>query len=697
METAARLEELRKIIRHHEYCYFVLAVSEISDREFDELMSELKSLEQQHPHLITPDSPTQRVGEAVTSFTTVRHRVPMMSIENSYSTGDIIDWLNRLEKAAGTIIFPVVAELKIDGVSGSFAYTDGRLQSSATRGNGIEGDIITENARTIKSLPLAITSVLDMDVRGEIYTPRSILETLNQQRITNGDEPFKNCRNLTAGTIKSLDPAVAAQRGLQVMVYGIAQAAELDFKYHSEVLEFLADQGFKLNQAWKRCSSYAEITDFIEHIAASRNDFDFDIDGIVIKVDSLLLQAELGSTNKAPRWAIAYKYPQERANSRLLRVEWQTGRSQLTPVAHIEPVELGGTTVSRASLHNIDQIRDKDIRIGDLVTVEKAGYIIPYIVAPVTEQRNGSEQPVEPPVQCPDCQQPLTITRDESAATQIRCNNPACQGVLARRIIHFITQLEIENFGPQLVEQLIEKEQVQGVEDILNLSRLQLAALERMGEKSADKIVAGIELAAQQSLAKLISSLGINNVGVVVSEQIAKKLISSLGMDNINMVTSEQIAAWNKQSFVDFLEATEEDLVKIDGIKGKVAGSIMEFLASPGNHQLINALKVWWKGPSREQLAQMNAGNQFTGKTFVVTGEATMPRRLIEEQIKKHGGNVKSSVSAKTDYLLIGSQENDSFVSNKKNRALELKIPIIDEFELAQLLEIKIEDGKFSS
>lgn len=675
MQITARIEELRRLIRHHERCYFVLAAPEISDREFDLLMAELQDLERQHPELITPDSPTQRVGEAVSSFNTVKHRVPMMSIENSYSIADIVEWLQRLEKAAGTGVFPVVCELKIDGVSGSFCYRDGRLQNCATRGNGTEGDLITENARTIRSLPLTIESDLDMDVRGEIYTPKSMLDVLNQQRSADGEEPFKNCRNLTAGTIKSLDPAVAAQRGLQVMVYGIAQATELGFSHHSATLEFLAKQGFKLNQAWKRCQSYQEITEFIEEIAARRDSFDFDIDGIVIKIDNLSLQAELGSTNKAPRWAIAYKYPQERAMSRLLRVEWQTGRSQLTPVAHIDPVELGGTTVSRASLHNIDQIREKDIRLGDMVTVEKAGYIIPYIVAPAADKRDGREQTIEPPTHCPSCQQPLKISRDENSATQIRCDNPSCQGVLARRIIHFITQIEIENFGPQLVEQLIEKEQVQGVEDILALSRLQLAALERMGEKSAEKIVTGIENAAHQPLAKLISALGINNVGTVVSEK---------------------IATWYRQSFSAFLEATETDLVQIDGIKEKVAGSIIEFLKNPDNHSLINALKAWWKGPDSAQLAQMSAGSQLTGKTFVVTGEASMPRRQIEEQIKKYGGNVKSSVSPKTSYLLIGSQENDSFVSNKKSRAIELKIPIIDEFELARMLEMKIENGKFT-
>ena len=675
MQVTARIEELRRAIRQHEHCYFVLAAPEISDREFDQLMAELQSLERQHPELVTPDSPTQRVGEAVTSFNTVKHRIPMMSIENSYSTADIVEWLNRLEKAAGASVFPVICELKIDGVSGSFTYCDGRLQSCATRGNGIEGDIVTENARTIRSLPLTIESGLDMDVRGEIYTPRSMLDVLNKQRAAKGEELFKNCRNLTAGTIKSLDPSVAAQRGLQVMVYGVAQASELGFSHHSEALEFLAKQNFKLNQAWKRCNSCEEITAFIEEIATRRESFDFDIDGVVIKIDNLALQAELGSTNKAPRWAIAYKYPQERAISRLLRVEWQTGRSQLTPVAHIEPVELGGTTVSRASLHNIDQIREKDIRLGDLVTVEKAGYIIPYIVSPVIEKRDGNEQIIAPPTHCPVCQQPVKTNRDENAATQIRCENPSCQGVLARRIIHFITQIEIENFGPQLVEQLIEKEQIQGVEDILALNRLQLAALERMGEKSAEKIVSSIETAASQSLAKLISALGITNVGAVVSEK---------------------IAAWYKQSFTAFLAATEEDLVKIDGIKDKVAGSIIDFLANPENDALINALKAWWKGPDREQLAQMSAGSQLAGKTFVVTGEASMPRRQIEEQIKKYGGNVKSSVSPKTSYLLIGSQETESFVSNKKSRASELKIPIIDEFELARMLEIKIENGKFT-
>lgn len=282
---------------------------------------------------------------------------------------------------------------------------------------------------------------------------------------------------------------------------------------------------------------------------------------------------------------------------------------------------------------------------------------------------------MEIPANCPVCGQPLKISRDEETATQVRCENPNCSGVLARRILHFITQLEIDNFGPQLIEQLIEKEVVRNVEDILSLSRLQLSALERMGEKSADKIVSGIAEAAKKPLGRLISALGINNVGIVVSEK---------------------IAAWYTQSFTAFLAAQESELVKIDGIKERVAGNITEFLNNPENSSLIEALKTWWQGPSQEQLAQMTAGNQLTGKTFVVTGEATLPRRQIEDQIKKHGGSVKSSVSAKTDYLLIGSQESASFVSNKKSRAIELNLPIIDEFELARMLEMKIENGKFT-
>ncbi len=674
-EVRKKLDGLRNLIRRHEHLYFVEANPEITDGEFDRLMQQLKDLEAAYPDQITPDSPTQRVGESVTSFNSVKHRVPMMSIENSYSAGDINDWLTRCEKLLGRSPFPVVAELKIDGVSGTFHYRDGALQSGATRGNGIEGDLITGNVKTIRSLPLKIDSALDMDVRGEIYTPRQVLEKLNKARIDNGEEPFKNCRNLTAGTIKSLDPSVAAGRGLQTMTYGIAQAFELGFKSHSDVLNQLRLLGFKVNAAWRLCSSAEEISEFIEEIARRRNEFDFDIDGIVIKIDNLAWQLELGSTAKAPRWVIAYKYPQERAVSQLLNVEWQIGRSQLTPVAYLEPVELGGTTVSRASLHNLDQIREKDIRIGDRVVVEKAGYIIPYIVEALPDQRTGSEQTINPPEHCPTCAEKIYVGRgdEDETATIVRCQNPACRGVIARRIIHFITQMEIENFGPQLVDRLLEAGVIKKVEDILTLDAGTLAGIERMGEKSATKIVGNLAAAKAKPLFRLISALGISNVGIVVSEKIAQRF---------------------NQSFDSFLTAELQALTEVEGVKERVARCIIDFLGDQQNHSFIDALKNWWHGPSAEELASQKAGDQLSGRSFVVTGEAVIPRRKIEDLIKSYGGQTKSSVSPKTDYLLIGSLEGDDYVSTKKTKALQHKVPIIDEFKLAEMLGISFETIK---
>ncbi|MDN5278200.1 MAG: ligase [Clostridiales bacterium] len=675
LEITAKIAELRDKIRHHEYLYFVKAQPEISDIEFDLLMKELQKLEDQYPELITPDSPTQRVGEAVTSFNTVQHRVPMMSIDNSYSIEDVEEWVMRLEKLAGRSVFPIVAELKIDGVSGSFTYRDGKFASAATRGNGIEGDLITENARTIRTLPLKIKSKADMDVRGEIYTPRSVLLKLNEERVKNGDEPFKNCRNLTAGTIKSLDPSVPASRGLQAMVYGIAQADELGLKSHSEALKFLSDNGFKMNHRIETCNSIAQIKEFIEKIDKERKDFDFDIDGVVLKVDNLILQHELGVTSKAPRWAIAYKYPQETAVAKLLSVTWQVGRSQLTPVANLEPVELGGTTVSRASLHNIDQIRQKDIRVGDFVVVEKAGYIIPYIVKAMAEKRSGSESKIEPPETCPECGGELTIEEagEEVATTQVRCDNINCRGVIARRIQHFITQLEIENFGPQLIEQLLAKGIINRVEEVIQLDAKTLIDLERMGEKSAEKIAGNLAKARKASLAKLISALGIANVGIVIAEKIAEHM---------------------NESLKDFLAASREELIKVEGISDKVADNIISFINSDSGIRLIEALAGWWQGPDKAEASQATKGDQLAGKIFVVTGEAEIPRKQIEKLIKSCGGSTKSSVSGKTDYLLIGSKEDESFQSSKKTRAVELNVEIISEFELFKMVGMSIEEIK---
>ncbi len=673
-EITEKIENLRKQIRRHEYLYYVKSDPEISDTEFDMLLKELEALEKEHPELITPDSPTQRVGGSVTSFETIIHRVPMLSIENSYSLPDIMEWVVRCEKQLNRSPFPVVAELKIDGVSGSFNYNNGQLISGATRGDGQKGDIITSNAKTIKSLPLKISSNLDIDVRGEIYTPRIVLEELNEKRLDEGLEPFKNCRNLTSGTIKSLNPAVAAERKLGVMVYGIAQAKELGFKKHSEALDFLKQQGFKLNQEIQVCNSVEEVKAFIDRIDVERNNFQFDIDGVVLKIDDLDKQEELGSTAKAPRWVIAYKFPQPRAKSKLINVEWRVGRSRITPVAWIEPVQLCGTTVSRASLHNIDQIREKDIRLGDYLLVEKAAYIIPYVVSSVKEDRTGDEKEIQIPEFCPVCGGKTTTTKDdEDGSTIVRCDNENCFGVKARKTTHFITQLEIENIGPQLIDRLLENKIINQPEDILKLTEAELASVDRMGIKSASKIVASIKKASEKPLFRLISAFGISNVGPVVSENISKAV---------------------HQSLDEFLGVSSEKLKDIEGVQEKIANNIIEFINNPNNQPFITAIKDWWKGPSQDELEAQKASNKLEGKSFVVTGEAVVPRRKLEDLIKQSGGQTKSSVSAKTDYLVIGSLENEDFVSNKKTKAIQLGKPIINEFELCNMVDVNIDTLK---
>lgn len=659
-DVRRRIEDLRRIIRRHERLYFVEARPEISDREFDALLDELRRLEAQHPELVTPDSPTQRVGGAATSFATVQHRVPMMSLENSYSFGDLQDWIVRMTKISPRV-FPIVAELKIDGVSATLRYADGVFVEGATRGDGVTGDVITGNLRTIRSLPLAIADRRDMDIRGEVYVPRAQLERINAERRAAGEEPFKNCRNLAAGTLKSLDPQVAAGRGLQIMVYGIAQARELGFTRHSEVLAFLAEQGFVVNRLVRVCHSLDEIRAFVAEVDRTRETLDFDIDGIVLKVDDLATQLELGATAKAPRWAMAYKFAQPQAVTRVRDVVWQVGRAQITPVAVLEPVELGGTTVARASLHNLDQIREKDIRIGDEVLVEKAGYIIPYVVAARPESRTGAEKPIEPPTVCPACEQPVEVgVAPGESATVVRCVNPACGGVFARRVIWFTSQMGIENIGPQLVERLIEAGVLRELGDLLRLRLEDLLQVERMGQKLGEKILANLAAARQAPLARLIAALGIPGIGTVAAEHLA----AACGF-----------------SFAAFRAITEETLLGLHGFDRKLAAAVRGFLAAPEHQAWLDQLQEWWVGPPAGEAAGP-ASTTLQGKTFVITGEATVPRRELEALVKAHGGRVSSSVSPKTDYLVVGSLEGPGYTSSKKTRAEALGIPIIDEMAL---------------
>ncbi|MBF0501231.1 MAG: NAD-dependent DNA ligase LigA [Candidatus Riflebacteria bacterium] len=660
-ELKKRIDELCRLIRRHEYAYYVEAAPIVSDGEFDALMTELRNIENAHPELVTATSPTRRVGGIATSFEIVTHRVPMMSLENAYSTTDLADWITRMRKLAGDRVFPVVAELKIDGVSASITYRDGAFIAAATRGDGINGDLVTGNIRTVRTLPLTIESRLDMDLRGEIFLPRSRLHAINQERIETGEELFKNCRNLAAGTLKSLDPKIPAERGLQLFVYGIAQALDLGFKRHSEVLAFLTTQGFMVNSPHRVCNTLEEINTWLEEVARLRSTLDFDIDGVVLKVDDLATQQELGDTAKAPRWAIAYKFAQEQRKTRLLHVAWQVGRSQMTPVAHLDPVELGGTTVSRASLHNLDQIREKDIRIGDHVIIEKAGYIIPYVVKACFEERSGVETEISVPSSCPACEGPVEIIRkaDEiDTGTIVRCANNKCQGTLVRRLTHFISQLEIENIGPKLVERLVKSGRISQPTDFFRLTREDLFMVERMGEKLADKLLGNIGRASEVQLSRLISALGIPNVGTVAAEDMATHF----------------------GSLEAFRAATIEKLLEIHGVGEKVAGDVITFISDERHRSLLDDLSHFWKGPS--QNTESRPAQIFHGMTFVITGSATQPRGNLERFVKDRGGRISSSVSSKTSVLVIGSLEGPEYVSEKKSKAIELGIRIIDEHAL---------------
>ncbi|MBI3039851.1 NAD-dependent DNA ligase LigA [bacterium] len=623
-----RAVELRKLISRHEYLYYVKANPEISDSEFDNLLNELKFIEGKHPELIIPESPTQRVGGAISSFDTILHRVPMMSLDNAYSVSDIKTWIDRMERIIPERVFPIVAELKIDGVSASLHFKDGAFLAAATRGDGKIGDLISGNIKTIKALPLRIESVLDMDIRGEVYIPKARLVKINQNRLEEQEEPFKNCRNLAAGTLKSLDPSVAAKRGLEILVYGVAQARDLHFNFHSEVLDFLDKQGFRINNPFMVCRNISDIDSFIEKIGGQREGFPFDIDGIVLKVDDLSVQAELGETSKAPRWAIAFKYAQQQAKTKLISVSWQVGRAQITPVASLEPVELGGTTVSRASLHNIDQIREKDIRLGDQVVVEKAGYIIPYVAKALPELRDGTEIIIHPPSECPSCKQSLSVIKeDDNASTLVRCLNADCAGVLSRRFACFVSQLGIDNIGPQLIERLIRCGLMVEITDLFRIQVNDLLQVERMGNKLAEKIVENISRARHAPFERLIAALGISNVGTVVSSEIA----------------------FHFQNFESFRAATLEQLTRINGVGEKVGASILAFFSDPNNETLLSDLGKFWVGPEVSQGKEKLEKN-LMGKTFVITGEATIPRRKLEEFVKQRGGKLVSSISPKTDF-----------------------------------------------
>ena len=666
MSDLERIQELRRLINQYDYEYYVLANPSISDYKYDQLMKELEALEKKHPEWIRPDSPTQRVsGQPTEAFATVRHRYPMLSLANTYSKEDFREFDQRVRAALGKdTMYEYVTELKIDGVAVSLLYENGRFVQGATRGDGLQGDDITTNLRTIRSLPLRIreeNSFPDsFEVRGEVYLSRQVFDEINKRREAEGEPLFANPRNAAAGSLKLLDPKEVARRRLQLFVYYFYTVDNaFVLQTHLQSLQRLEAYGFPVNPHYRLCNNYTEVFEYMEEWEEKRKTLPYETDGVVIKVNSIAQQNILGSTAKSPRWAIAFKFKAEQAETRLNKVTWQVGRTGIvTPVAELEPVFLAGTTVSRATLHNVDEIARKEIREGDIVRIEKGGDIIPKIVEVIKEKRTADSLPLSIPNHCPVCGTPLQRAEDEAA---IRCPNKRCPEQIKRRIEHFAGRnaMDIEGLGTSLVELLVKEGLINDVSDIYSLKADKISSLERMGEKSAENLLKSIEKSKQQPLHRLIFALGIPFIGI-----------------NSARILSKRFKSLKKLS-----EASFDELEKIDGIGSKMAQSIIDFFADAENKKLLDKLER--QGLNLSESETESRGEALAGKTFVLTGTLEgLSRKECNELIIRNGGQVSSAVSKNTDYVLAG--ENPG---SKLQKAKQLGISIITLDELKAMIK----------
>ncbi|GBC80673.1 DNA ligase [bacterium HR09] len=662
-DVRERIEWLRKEIRRHEYLYYVLAKPEISDFAFDQLMAELKALEAAHPELVTPDSPTQRVGGAVLDeLPQVRHEIPMLSLDNSYNEGELSEWYGRVVRALGRKPDHLVAELKIDGVSLSLIYENGVLSRAVTRGNGEVGEEVTTNAKTIPTIPLRLPEELPLvEVRGEVYMPRPVFLELNRRRREEGEEPFANPRNATAGSIRLLDSRECARRGLRFFAYQIPRIQGRQLRYHSEALELLAQWGFATNPGWRRCPDLPCVHAFVEEWGQKRKSLAFDIDGVVVKVDNLADQQALGATSKFPRWAVAYKYPPEGERTRVKNIVVQVGRTgTLTPVAELEPVRLAGTTVTRATLHNADEVARLDVRVGDAVWVEKGGDVIPKVVAVDISARPAGAVPFSMPERCPVCGTPVVREAGEVA---IRCPNTSCPAVQKARLLHFCSRsgMDIQGLGEQRVEQLLQAGMLSDPASLWDLDWDRLAALPGWGKKSAENLKKQLEDARTRPLWRLLVALGIRHVG----ERAAKLLASRFG------------------SLSALAQARQEELEAIEGIGPTIAESVVRFFASEEGKELVRRLQE--RGIDPRETPEKPAGPApLSGLSFVITGTLSRPREQVAALLEAAGAQVSDSVSRKTSYLIVGQNPG-----SKLNKAQSLGVPVLDEEQLRRLLSEK--------
>jgi len=658
---AQRAAELRKQLEHHEYQYYVLDQPEISDAEYDALMRELKALEEAHPNLRSGDSPTQRVGgQPREGFVKVAHSSPMLSLDNALDEGELREFDNRVQTLLKGEPYEYVAELKLDGLSMAAQYENGQLRQALTRGDGRVGEEVTGNARTIRSLPLRLrrsAMAAAFEVRGEVVMPRTAFERLNEEQEKQGLKRFANPRNAAAGALRALDPSVTAARRLDYFAYFLLEDGKPMLPSHWESLERLAQAGFKVNAHRRKCKNLDELLAFIRETENKRDGLPYETDGVVAKIDSIAQQERLGWTAKAPRWAIAFKYAARQAETFLENIEVQVGRTgALTPVAHLKPVMVGGVTVSRATLHNEDEIERLGVQIGDTVLLERSGDVIPKIVRVV--EQGKQRRPFQIPRHCPVCHG--HVVREEGEAAS-RCVNASCPARLRETLLHFSARgvMDIDGLGDALVDQLLARGLVHSVADLYQLTVAQLLELERMGEKSAAKIIRNIDKSRTQPLARVLNGLGIPFVG----ERTAQLLAGHFGdLDGI-------------------AEASAERLEEVDEVGPKVAESIRQFFGEKRNGELVEKLRQAGLQFTGEK--QVKKSGPLKGMTFVITG--TLPSLKREEakaRIEEAGGKVAGSVSSKTNYLLAGED-----AGSKLDKARELNVPVLDEAGLFAILE----------
>jgi len=662
-----KIEELKKQIALHNKKYYVDNKPEISDFGYDGLMDELKRLEKSHPEFTSPDSPTQRVGgEVLKEFKTVEHKIPMLSMDNTYSSEEMEEFDERVRKNLEVAKLNYVVELKIDGVSISLLYEKGKFIRGATRGDGVKGDDVTLNLKTIKNLPLKLETKKGVilpelfEARGEVYMPSKIFAGINEEKEELGEELFANPRNAAAGSLKLLDSSAVSTRQLDMWIYGVGYIEGGEFKTQSEALDFLKDSGFPVNPHIKKCGSIKEVIEYCNEWQDKRHKLDYDIDGMVIKVDFFSYQRALGETSKSPRWMIAYKFPAERKETVLEDILVQVGRTgTLTPVAVLRPIELAGSTVSRASLHNQDEIGRKDVRIGDHVLVEKAGEIIPQIVEVVKKKRKGSEKEFFMPKKCPVCGSAVKKLKNEVA---LRCENMSCPAQLKERIRHFASRdaMDIEGMGESIVAQLVDNKMIKDYGDIYNLKHIELADMDRMADKSAANLISAVEKSKSNTLNRLVYGLGIRHVGVRGAWILASRF------KNLDALT----------------ETSMEELRSINEIGPVMAESIYNFFRTEENKKLIEKLKR--SGVNTEEKGAFLKSKNLEGKTFVVTGSMEgFSRNEIEELIRSRGGNASSSVSKNTDYVVAGKDPGSKF-----EKAKQFGVKIISEQEFKKLIQL---------